>query len=188
MADDLPRMLFATREEFEAWMHEHHRTAPGVWLLVAKKGAPYPTISRDDLVEVGLMYGWIDGLVNSVDEHSYAQRFTPRRPRSVWSLRNVGIVERLTAEGRMQPAGQAHVDAAKADGRWERAYAGHAQPQDDLMAALAAHGATEAYEALPKSMKNAMYFRIQSAVRPETRARRIAEFVRRIAAGEPPIT
>ena len=107
MADDLPHILFETRAQFEAWMHEHHETAPGVWLVVAKKGAPYTSITRDDLVEAGLMFGWIDGLVHSIDEHSYAQRFTPRRARSVWSLRNVDIVERLTAAGKMQPRGQA---------------------------------------------------------------------------------
>lgn len=187
MADDLLRMLFETRAEFEAWMHEHHASAPGVWLVIAKKGAPYPTISRDDLVEVGLMYGWIDGQAKSFDEHSYGQRFTPRRPRSVWSLKNVGIVERLLAEGRMHPAGLAHVEAAKADGRWDRAYAGHAQPQEDLLAALAAAGVQEQYEALSKSVQFAIYHRVQSAVKPETRARRIEQFVARIAAGESPI-
>ena len=188
MADDLPRMRFETREQFEAWMHEHHESAPGVWLLVAKKGAPYATITRNDLVEVGLMYGWIDGLVHSVDEHCYAQRFTPRRARSVWSLRNVDIVERLTAEGRMQPRGQAEVDAAKADGRWDRAYAGRAEPQEDFLAALAEHeGALEFYEALPRSTKFMMYHRIQIAVKPETRAARIEKYTAMIAAGQQPV-
>ncbi len=187
MADDLPRIRFETRGEFEAWMHEHHATAPGVWLVLAKKGAPYSSISRDDLVEVGLIYGWIDGLVNGIDEHSFGQRFTPRRPRSVWSLRNVEIVDRLTAEGRMHPAGQAHVDAAKSDGRWERAYAGQVQPQEDLMAALSVHpGATEFYEALPRGVKFEMYLSINNAVKAETRARRIQQYVDKIAAGERP--
>jgi uncharacterized protein YdeI (YjbR/CyaY-like superfamily) len=188
MAVDLPRIRFETRAEFEAWMHEHQDTAPGVWLVIAKKGAPYRSITRDDLVEVGLMYGWIDGLVKRIDEHSFAQRFTPRRSRSVWSLRNVDIVDRLTAEGKMQPRGQAEVDAAKADGRWDRAYAGRTQPQEDLMAELAAHeGATEFYEALPRSTKYAMYHRIQTAVKPETRAARIQKYVAKIAAGERPV-
>jgi uncharacterized protein YdeI (YjbR/CyaY-like superfamily) len=188
MADDLPRILFDTREQFEAWMHEHHEFEPGVWLVIAKKGAPYASITRDDLVEVGLMYGWIDGLVNGIDEHSFAQRFTPRRPRSVWSLRNVDIVARLTEAGKMQPAGQAHVDAAKADGRWQRAYAGQAQPQEDFVAALAAHeGATEFYESLPRSVQFQMYHQIQTAVKPETRAARIEKYVAKIAAGERPL-
>jgi uncharacterized protein YdeI (YjbR/CyaY-like superfamily) len=188
MADDLPRILFETREQFESWMHEHHETAPGVWLIVAKKGAPYPSITRDDLVEVGLMYGWIDGLVNGIDEHAYAQRFTPRRARSVWSQRNVDIVARLTESGRMQPRGQAEVDAAKADGRWDRAYAGQAQPQEDFVAALAAHdGASEFYETLPRSIKFQMYHQIQTAVKPETRAARIEKYVTQIAAGQRPV-
>ncbi len=188
MADDLPRILFETRGEFEAWMHEHHETAPGVWLVIAKKGAPYTSITRDDLVEVGLMYGWIDGLVNAIDEHCFGQRFTPRRPRGLWSLRNVDIVERLTAAGKMQPRGQAEVDAAKADGRWDRAYAGQAQPQADFIAALAAHdGALEFYETLPRSTKFTMYHQIQTAVKPETRAARIEKYVAKIAAGERPV-
>jgi uncharacterized protein YdeI (YjbR/CyaY-like superfamily) len=188
MADDLPRILFETRGEFEQWMHEHHKTAPGVWLVVAKKGAPYSSITRDDLVEVGLMYGWIDGLVNGIDEHSFAQRFTPRRSRSVWSLRNVDIVARLTEAGMMQPRGQAEVDAAKADGRWDRAYAGRAEPQADFLEALAAHdGATEFYESLPRSIQFQIYHQIQTAVKPETRARRLEKFVAKIAARERPL-
>jgi uncharacterized protein YdeI (YjbR/CyaY-like superfamily) len=168
-------------------MHVHHETAPGVWLVIAKKGAPYTSITRDDLVEVGLMYGWIDGQVNGIDEHAFAQRFTPRRPRSMWSLRNVDIVERLIAEGRMQPRGLAEVDAAKADGRWDRAYAGRAEPQEDFLAALAAHeGALEFYQALPRSIQFHCYHQIQTAVKPETRTARIERFVARIAAGERP--
>ena len=187
MADDLPWIRFANRDELRAWVHEHQHTAPGVWLIVAKKGAPYTTITRDDLVEVGLEYGWIDGLVNGIDEHSFGQRFTPRRTRSVWSLRNVDIVERLTAEGRIQPRGLAEIEAAKADGRWDRAYAGQALPQEDLLAALAAHdGALEFYEALPKGVKFEMYLHINNAVKPETRARRIQNYVSKIAAGERP--
>lgn len=181
-ADDLPRIRFDSIEHLREWMHEHAGTAPGVWLLVAKKGAPYTTITRNDLVEIGLEFGWIDGLVNGVDEHCFAQRFTPRRPRSLWSMRNVRIVERLLQEGRIQPRGLAEIEAAQADGRWERAYAGHAQPQEDLIAALAQHpGALAAYEALPKSEKFHIYFTLNNVKRAETRARHIERFVAQLA-------
>ena len=187
-AAEFPTIRFADIDELRSWMHEHADTAPGVWLVVAKKGAPYTTITRDDLVEVALEFGWIDGLARSIDEHSYLQRLTPRRSRSVWSMRNVRIVERLLEEGRVQPRGLAEIEAAKADGRWERAYEGHAQPQDDLLAALAARpGALAAYEALPKSATFQMYFRINNVKKAETRARKIAEYVERLAAGESPV-
>ena len=134
------------------------------------------------------MYGWIDGLVNSIDEHSFGQRFTPRRPRSVWSLRNVDIVDAPhRRRARCNPADRPRWMPRRPTAAGTRAYAGHAQPQEDFLAALAAHeGALEFYETLPRSIKFQIYHQIQTAVKPETRARRIEKYVAQIAAGERP--
>jgi uncharacterized protein YdeI (YjbR/CyaY-like superfamily) len=119
MGNELPELTLADADAWRAWLAEHHRDPSGIWLVLAKKGTTAPTrLTYDEAVEEALCHGWIDGLVRRRDEHTYMQRFTARRARSGWSSSNVARVERLTAEGRMHPAGSAAVAQARADGRW----------------------------------------------------------------------
>jgi uncharacterized protein YdeI (YjbR/CyaY-like superfamily) len=172
-------------EAWRAWLAEHHDRLAGIWLVTAKKGAA--GVSRDEALEEALCFGWIDGQARSRDDAAYLQRYTPRRPRSVWSQRNVGIVERLIAEGRMHPAGLAEVERAQADGRWEAAVAGPAtiEVPEELQAALDAEpAAKERFETLDSRNRYAVLYRIHTAKRPETRRRRIDQFVAMLARGE----
>ena len=185
--DGLPVELFATPGDWETWLTDHHDSAPGVWLRLAKKRSGLVSVGYEDAVLVALCFGWIDGKAMGMDEQSSLQRFTRRGPRSVWSQINVGRVERLLAEGRMRPAGLAAVDAAKADGRWERAYAppSTATVPEDFQAALdAVPEAAAFFSGLGRGKRYPFLYRIQDAKRPETRARRIAQFVELLRQGE----
>lgn len=184
---DLPTVFFESQAAWEAWLAAEHATAPGVWIKMARKSTGIPSVDWPQAVEVALCYGWIDGQRAGLDEQYFLQRFTPRRPRSVWSQVNIGHVERLTAEGRMKPAGLAEVERAKADGRWARAYASQSKAEvpPDLQAALAADPKAAAFFATLKGQhRYAILYRVQDAKRPETRARRIAQFVEMLARGE----
>ncbi|PWW22383.1 uncharacterized protein YdeI (YjbR/CyaY-like superfamily) [Geodermatophilus normandii] len=186
---DLPVLAFADQAAFEEWLEAEHATAPGCYVKLAKKGAGVPSLTRDEMVESLLCFGWIDGRSNSVDGSWWLTRVTPRRPRSVWSAKNVGIVEELTAAGRMRPAGLAQVEAARADGRWDRAYAGPATitVPDDLAAALAADPAAQAaFAGLDGTNRYAVLWRVHTAANPATRARRIAALVGMLAEGRTP--
>jgi len=157
-------------------------------LVLAKKGTTSPTsLTYDQALEEAICFGWIDGQVRRRDERTYFQRFTPRRARSRWSMRNTTLAERLISEGRMQASGIAEVERAKADGRWEAAYAGPATARvpDDLAAALAAEPkAKTMFGQLTSQNRYAILHRIEAVKRPETRARKIAEFVEMLARGE----
>ncbi|MFD2092838.1 YdeI/OmpD-associated family protein [Blastococcus deserti] len=184
--DDLPVLAFADQAALEEWLEAEHATAPGLYVKLAKKGAGVPSIDWEQMVEVLLCFGWIDGRANRLDDRFYLQRVTPRRPRSVWSQKNVATAERLIAEGRMRPAGLAAVEAAKADGRWDRAYAGPATitVPDDLAEALAAEPAVQrAFEALDGQNRYAVLWRVHTAGTPATRAKRIATLVQMLAEG-----
>jgi uncharacterized protein YdeI (YjbR/CyaY-like superfamily) len=183
---DLPVEEFATAKAWERWLRAHHDTAPGLWLKIAKKGSGVTTVDITEAIEVALCYGWIDGVRHAHDDTYFRQRFTPRRPRSKWSQINRDRAEALIAAGRMQPAGQAQVDAAKADGRWEAAYAGARtiEVPDDLARALRRNAkARRAFETLDSTNRFAILYRIHDAKRPETRARRIEQFVTMLAEG-----
>ncbi|RZU52407.1 uncharacterized protein YdeI (YjbR/CyaY-like superfamily) [Krasilnikovia cinnamomea] len=184
-------LTFASPDDFTAWMEQHHSTAAEVWVALPKKGTPVPSVSRAEALDVALCYGWIDGksFSGNVPDGWWAQRFTPRRKRSSWSKINCARVEQLIAEGRMRPAGLAQIEAAKADGRWDRAYSppSTATVPADLRAALDAEpAAAAAFDKLSRSNRYQILFAVERAVRPETRARRIATHVARLAAGEPP--
>ncbi|WP_255363421.1 YdeI family protein [Geodermatophilus sp. DSM 45219] len=186
---DLPVLAFPDQAALEEWLEAEHATAPGLYVRLAKKGSGVPSVTYAELVESVLCFGWIDGKSLRSDDRSYLQRITPRRPRSVWSQKNVAAVEALTAAGRMRPAGLAAVEAARADGRWERAYAGSATATvpDDLAAALAAEPAAQrAFDALTGQDRFAVLFRVQTAASPQTRARRIAAAVQVLAEGRRP--
>jgi uncharacterized protein YdeI (YjbR/CyaY-like superfamily) len=183
---DLPVLRFRDQAAFEAWLEAEHATSPGVYVVIAKKGAPGPTLTQAEMVESLLCFGWIDGRVQRLDDHHFLTRVTPRRPKSVWSRRNVEAVEALTEAGRMRPAGLAAVAAAQADGRWDRAYAGAATitVPDDLAAALAAEPAAQrAFEQLDSANRYAVLWRVHTAGTPATRARRIATCVQMLAEG-----
>jgi uncharacterized protein YdeI (YjbR/CyaY-like superfamily) len=175
---------------WRAWLAEHHAEPEGVWLVLAKKGTVEPTsLGYDDALEEALCHGWIDGQVRRRDETTYKQRFTPRRARSQWSKRNVGIAERLVAEGRMHPGGHAEIERAKADGRWDAAYGGPAtiEVPEDLAEALATSPkALHMFERLTRQNRYAVLYRVTTAKRAETRRRRIDEFVAMLARGETP--
>lgn len=188
MSDELPAVTVADAAAWRAWLHEHHGDDRGVWLTLARKGAAAPTsLTYDEALEEALCHGWIDGQVRGGDKDSYRQRFTPRTARSRWSKRNVAIVERLIAEGRMQASGLAAVERAKADGRWDAAYAGPANVEvpTDLAAALDSQPAARAmFQNLNSRNRYAVLYRIETAQRAETRARRIEQFVAMLARGE----
>ena len=186
---DLPVLAFPDQAALEEWLDAEHATAPGLYVRLAKKGSGVPSVTYAELVESALCFGWIDGRSQRLDETSYLQRITPRRPRSVWSQKNVAAVEALTAAGRMRPAGLAAVEAARADGRWERAYAGPATitVPDDLAAALAAEpAAQQAFDGLDGRNRYAVLHRVATAATPQTRARRIAALVTMLAEGRRP--
>ena len=183
---DLPVLRFGTQREFEEWLEAEHGTSPGGYVTIAKKGAPEPTLTQAEMVESLLCFGWIDGRANRLDDHHFTVRVTPRRAKSVWSKKNVDWVGRLTESGRMRPAGLAAVEAAKADGRWDRAYAGPASitVPDDLTAALAAHpGATEFFAQLNATNRYAVLWRVHTAATPQLRAKRIATLAQMLAEG-----
>lgn len=189
MPTDLPVLAFPDQGALEAWLGEHAATAPGLYVKIAKKASGVPSVNWEQLVEVLLCFGWIDGRANRLDDSFYLQRITPRRPKSVWSLKNVATVERLTAEGRMRPAGLAVVEAARADGRWDRAYAGPATitVPDDLSAALdAVPAARTTFDALTGQDRYAVLHRVHTATTEKTRAKRIAALVETLAAGAAP--
>jgi uncharacterized protein YdeI (YjbR/CyaY-like superfamily) len=186
---DLPVMAFPDQAALEEWLEAEHATAPGLYVKIAKKGAGVPSINWEQMVEVLLCFGWIDGRANRLDDRFYLQRITPRRARSVWSQKNVDAVEALIEAGRMRPGGLAAVEAARADGRWERAYAGSATitVPDDLAAALAAEPkAQEAFETLDGTNRYAVLWRVHTAASPATRAKRIAALVTMLAEGRRP--
>jgi len=170
------------------WLRTNHARSDGVWLVMAKKGTTTPTsLTYDEALDEALCYGWIDGQARSRDATTRLQRWTPRRKRSNWSKRNTGIAERLIKEGRMQPAGLAEIERAKGDGRWAAAYAGPATVEvpEELSAALRARPRAKAmFEILSSQNRYAVLYRIHDAKRPETRARRIEQFVAMLDRGE----
>lgn len=170
------------------WLLASHAQSDGVWLVLAKKGTVDPTsLSYQQALEEAICHGWIDGQVRRRDESTYRQRFTPRRKRSAWSKRNVGIAQRLASEGRLHPAGQKEIERAQADGRFEEAYAGSAtiEVPEELAAALeASPAAHDMFERLSSQNRYAILYRIATAKRPQTRTRKIEQFVAMLANGE----
>jgi uncharacterized protein YdeI (YjbR/CyaY-like superfamily) len=185
---ELPELVVADAAAWRAWLGENHRDQLGVWLVLAKKGTTEPTsLSYEQALDEALCHGWIDGQVMRRDGATFRQRFTPRRARSQWSRRNVAHVERLRRERRMHAAGERAVAEARADGRWDAAYAGQreiAMP-DDLAAALDAEPRARAmFEILTSQNRYSILLRIEGAKRRDTRTRRIEQFVAMLARGE----
>ncbi|WP_407714207.1 YdeI/OmpD-associated family protein [Comamonas testosteroni] len=184
---ELAPTLFKSAKAFEAWLKKNHAASEGLWLKIAKRGSNEPSVTYPEAVEIALCWGWIDGQKKSLDDQHYLQRFTPRRARSVWSKINVEKVQALIEAGRMQAPGQAQIEAAKADGRWARAYDGArtSTVPEDLQAALEAEPLAKVFFAgLNASNRYAILWRIQTAAKAETRARRIEQLVAMLARGE----
>jgi len=183
----LPIHLFASQQEWLEWLDANHASASAVWVKFAKKGSGLESVTYDEAVNAALRYGWIDGLINKWDDTCYATRFTARKAKSGWSKVNREIVELLTEQNLMQPAGIAAVETAKADGRWDAAYAGQSSiaVPEDFQAALDANPeAAKAFDAINRANRYAFLYRIQTAAKPETRAARIEKFIAMLNAGE----
>jgi uncharacterized protein YdeI (YjbR/CyaY-like superfamily) len=179
-ADTLPIILFATQQDWEAWLKEHHTDTRGIWLKIAKKESGILSLSYAEAVESALCYGWIDGQKASGDEQYWLQKFTPRGPKSMWSKVNCDKATALLASGRMQPAGIRQVELAKADGRWEAAYESQSKitiPDDFQRELDTNQQAKEFFTTLNSVNRYAILFRIQAAKKPETRSARIKKFI-----------
>jgi len=177
---DLVEILFDSQKAWERWLKANHASSGGVWLRIGKKEADEASVTYEEAVEAALCYGWIDGQKKGKDDSSWLQRFTPRGPRSIWSRINKEKAEKLVAAGRMAPAGLAAVERAKRDGRWDAAYQSQraATVPEDLEAALDGDPEARAFFATLSSINRyAILFRLQTARRPETRARRLKIFL-----------
>ena len=182
-----PVHSFATPDELGAWLDKHAEESDGIWLKLAKKASGIPSVVYADAVKIALCHGWIDGQAKRLDDDHYVQRFTPRRARSKWSKINRQKAERLIAEGRMRPGGLREVERAKQDGRWDEAYdsATTATVPEDFKRALAAEpAARDFFERLGNTKRYSFLYRIEDAKRPETRAKRIAEYVALLREGK----
>jgi uncharacterized protein YdeI (YjbR/CyaY-like superfamily) len=178
---------FATPEALGDWLAEHHDRATELWVRIYKKGSGKPSVTWADCVVEALRFGWIDGHKKPLDDEAFLQRLSPRKAKSAWSAKNRDHAEKLIAEGRMTPAGLAHVDAAKADGRWAQGYAGQAGmviPQDFLDALEALPAAKAFFATLDRKNLYPIYYRLQTAKRPETRARRMEQILAQLERGE----
>ncbi|WP_026819702.1 YdeI/OmpD-associated family protein [Arthrobacter castelli] len=189
MATELPELLMADADQWRNWLEKHHASSTGVRLVLHKKGGAVTELTYAGALDEALCFGWIDGQAGKRDDGSYLVRFTPRTRRGIWSMRNVEYIGRLETEGRMHDAGWAAVESAKADGRWERAYAGPASAEvpDDLAAAVAAVPAAQAmFDVLTSTNRFALIHRLNTVKTEKTRARKIDTFVDMLARGEAP--
>jgi uncharacterized protein YdeI (YjbR/CyaY-like superfamily) len=185
----LPKLTVPNAPAWSRWLTENGSTSKGVSLTLAKKDTKEPTsLTRNEAVEEALCHGWIDGQSNTIDAATYSQRYTPRAAKSVWSKKNVGIVEELEKQGRMQDAGRAAVESAKRDGRWQRAYSGTANLDEmqDLMAAIEERpAALETWNGLKQGEKSQVYFRLSSLKTEAGRTKHIREYVEKLERDKP---
>ncbi len=186
LPDDLPIQHFHNDKEWEQWLSDHSGSK-GLWLKIAKKDSGIASVNYAQALDVALCHGWIDGQKRGFDGQFFLQRFTPRRPRSLWSKINIGKVEAMIASGRMQPAGLREVQVAKSDGRWDAAYHGASSMEvpEELAAALAKNRKAKAFfDALDKTSRYSFCWRVHTAKKPETRIARVQKFVAMLAKGE----
>ena len=178
---------FASADAFHTWLVKNHSSSRGLWLRIAKKSSGVKTVTHPEALDIALCYGWIDGQRRALDETYFLQLFTPRTKRSVWSKINRGKVADLIAAGRMQPAGHGEIERAKADGRWESAYDSvkNATVPDDLQKFLEKNPRAKTFfESLSSQNRYAILWRLMTAKRPETRAKRFAQFTEMLKRGE----
>ncbi len=177
---DLPILPFASQSKFADWVAKNHEKSQGLWLKIAKKDSGISSVTYTEALDIALCYGWIDGQKKSFDEKYFLQKFTPRRPKSIWSKINVEKVERLIKSGQMQPAGLKAIEAAKADGRWDNAYDGQKNmpvPEDFQKALNKNKKAKTVFESLKSSERYSFLFRIHNVKKAETRQKKIKQFV-----------
>lgn len=182
-----PTVWFETQNDWDNWLAENHPKSNGVWLKIAKKGKGVTSVNYAEALDMAICYGWIDGQKQRFDDQFFLQKFTPRRPRSLWSKINREKVENLIAAGKMKPAGMAEIEAAKADGRWDAAYdsSGNMTVPKELQAALDANPTAKAFfETLNKTNRYSFCFRVQTARNPETRKARIEKLIVMLENGE----
>ena len=184
---ELPTRSFASKKKWAAWLATKHNKSAGVWLQLARKDSGIASVTYEEALEAALCYGWIDGQKKGFDDQYWLQKFTPRGPRSIWSKINTEKAERLIASGQMQPAGLRTVEAAKQDGRWEAAYASQKNitvPKDFQSALDRNPKAAAFFATLMSAERYSFLFRIQTAKKPETRAKRVGQFVEMLERGE----
>ena len=184
---EIPIFFFPSAKRWEEWLSKNHGRPQGVWLRFFKKSSGIATMTYDQALEAALCYGWIDGQAKRYDDDSYLQRFTPRQQHSGWSKRNTAIAERLIKERRMRPPGQRAIEAAKADGRWERAYdsPANARPPSDFLKALGRHPKAKAFFArLEKRNSYAIIYRLQTARTEDVRKKRMKEIIAMLEKGK----
>ena len=183
----LPIIAFNSPKAWASWLAQNHKKSSGLWLRLFKKGSGVASVTYAEALDEALCYGWIDGQLNKYDEKSWLRKFTPRRPKSVWSKKNIAHIDRLTRAGKMKSAGRKEVEAAKADGRWKRAYDSPSAMQipADFLKALSQDKKAKAFFAtLNKANTYAIAWRLQTAKRPETRAKRLQAILAKLKKGE----
>lgn len=184
---ELPVLPFSTAAKWNRWLEKNHASADGIWLQLFKKDSGIASINHSEALDEALCYGWIDGQAKSYDERSYLQKFTPRRARSIWSKRNIEHIARLDKAGKMRPAGWKEVEAAKSDGRWERAYdspANMVMPEDFMQRLSKNKKSAAFFDSLSKTNKFAIGWRLQTAKKPETREKRMKTILEMLRNGE----
>jgi uncharacterized protein YdeI (YjbR/CyaY-like superfamily) len=184
---ELPTLPFESKKKWADWLAKQHDKSTGVWLKLGKKGTGIPSVTYEEALDVALCYGWIDGQKGSFDEQYFLQKFTPRRPKSIWSKINTEKAERLIASGEMKPAGLKAIELAKQDGRWAAAYASsrNISVPEDFQSALNKNKKAKAFFAtLNSANRYSFLFRIQTAKKVETRAKRMSQFVEMLERGE----
>jgi uncharacterized protein YdeI (YjbR/CyaY-like superfamily) len=187
--DGVEIIAFRDAAEWESWLAEHHHLPDGVWLKLAKKSSGIPSVTADEVVDVGLCYGWVSGQRRSLDERYYLQKYVPRRPRSLWSRVNVDKVETLLAAGRMREPGMAEVRAARADGRWAAAYESQQRatvPPDVIAALQGNRKAKDRFDVLDRTSQYRLYLPVLQARGRKARATRVARMISMLEADERP--
>lgn len=183
----LPTLEFSSMALFEKWLNKNHDRSTGIWLKIFKKGSGKKTVTYAEALDVSLCYGWIDGQKQRFDEEAWLQKFCPRGAKSIWSKVNIGHVERLTKEGKIKPSGQKVIDEAKADGRWDRAYDPASKmtiPEEFLKALSKNKKAAEFFKSLNKTNLFFIGFQLQTAKKQETKDKRTAAIIEKLAKGE----
>jgi uncharacterized protein YdeI (YjbR/CyaY-like superfamily) len=184
---DLPILSFKSPEAWEKWLSKSHVISKGVWIKIYKKDSGKPTVTYTEALDVALCYGWIDGQKDRHGGEAWLQRFTPRRPKSAWSKTNTGHAKRLIQEGRMKPAGHRQIEVAKKDGRWEKAYPAQgtaAYPEDFLREVNKNKKAKAFLKTLDSANRYAIIYRLHAAKKPETREKRLKQYVAMMAKGQ----
>ena len=184
---ELPALPFESKKKWADWLAKEHDKSAGVWLKLAKKATGIPSVTYQEALDVALCYGWIDGQRASFDENYYLQKYTPRRPKSIWSKINTEKVERLIVSGEMKPSGLKAVEVAKQDGRWDAAYKSQKNisvPEDFQSALSKNKKAKSFFESLTSAKRYSFLFRIETAKKAETREKRISQFVEMLEKGE----